>query len=272
MRTQHSLLIFFLNLTCSLASAEVLEPTQKAVRVEYSRGNATELYAGENKVSVKNATGFEKRDITNTSILGSFGLGYRSQIDLGLAYSDVDVGTQGQGGISEVSARYLYQVYSSSAFNFDIGAGFRAPGDNRTGDSFLALSDGLTKYDFFLGASYNISLVKLGLNSRYTDRSHAVAGSQALNEFALIVIPTNSIQIGGFYQIFSTSKGRNISDADFGGKFSEVKEEYHALGLSLAYRIDQTFIVDARYGKKLSNNIRNTDANSTLGLGLTAVF
>lgn len=272
MRSQYSLLIFSLNLICSFANADVLEPTQKAIRIEYSKGNATELYAGENKVSVKNATGFDKRDITNTSILGSFGLGYKSQIDLGLTYSDVDVGTQGKGGISEVSARYLYQALSSSTFNLDIGAGFRAPGDNRTGDSFLALSDGLTKYDFFLGASYNISFVKLGINSRYTDRSHAVAGSQTLNEFALIVIPTDSIQIGGFYQIFNTSKGRNISDADFGGKFSEVKEEYHALGLSLAYRVNQMFIVDARYGKKLSSNIRNTDANSTLGVGLTAVF
>ncbi len=272
MNRHQSSLILLLMISTSFAGAEVLGPTQRAVRVEYSQGKSTELYAGVNKVSIKNAAGFEKRDISNTAILGSFGLGYDSQIDLGLTYSNVDVGTEQRGGIAEVSAKYLYELHSSDIFNVDLGAGFRAPGDNRTGDSLLALSDGLTKYDFFFSASYRISLITLGLNTRFTDRSDAESGSQTLHDFNIIVLPASSVQVGAFYQIFSTAKGRNISDSDFGGRFSEVKEEYHATGLFAAYQLNQVFILDARYGAKLTSNIRNTDANSTLGVGLTAVF
>ncbi len=253
------------------AIAGVLPATQKSLRFEYSMGSAKDLYAGSNKVSIKDATGNSKREISNVGFLGSFGLGDRAQVDLGLTYSSVDVGNDvKQGGVSEILARLIFDIVDSSVFEFDLGLGFRAAGDNRGGDSFLALSDGLTKYDFYLGLGWNPGPIQVALNTRYTDRSHPVSKSQLSNELSLIATPLDQLQIALGYQMFSTNGGFDIGGAGFTGNFSQVKEEYTALNLSAGYQVATSLIVDGRYGQKLSG--KNTDGNTTVGVGVTTLF
>ena len=253
------------------AQAQVLAPTQKSLRVEYAMGKASDLYAGTQKVSDLAATGaYSKRDITNISLLGSHGIGQSSQIDLGIAYGNVDAGSNSRGGIAEVMARYIYEVYGANNFNVDLGVGFRAPGDNRNGNDFFALSDGLTKFDYSVNLGYNLNMFHFGLYSRYTDRNSRDAKPQWLEDFIVSVNPIDRLQIALDYQIFRTSGGLDIGGTGFTGQFSQVKEEYDAIGLAAAYQICQSMIVDARYGKKLDG--RNTDDNSTVALGLTTTF
>ncbi len=255
-----------------VAQADIMSAGQKSFHAEYSQGTSTEVYTGDGtKVAYKDVGplgGISKRDITNLALTHSFGLGSSSQIDLGLIYSQVDIGVDKRGGIEEVSAKYLYQAFANEAFDVNIGLGFRAPADNRGGADFNSLSDGLTKFDYSLDLGWNLNPFKVGLNTRYTDRNSSEAKSQTLVELYGAYFPTSDILLSLSYITFNTSGGGDVLAAPF----QVLKEKYNAVSFVAGYSINDAFSVDAHYGQKLSSGIANTDANTTVGLGLTANY
>lgn len=259
-----SILIFPLS-----SYSSVLPDGHKALRVDYTIGNADDLYVGEKKTKIQDATGNPERNIKNIGFAASFGIGSSSQIDLGIVYSDVDLGNgSDRTGVSEVLLKYTYNVFSNEFFDFDVGVGSRSAGDNRSGDNFIALNDGQTKYDFYLGGAYRFQRFSFNVNSRLTSRPNSGSKSQQLYEFSIAYLPLDKLQIATFYQIFNTSEGGlDIGATNFGGKFSQVAEEYTSIGGIVGYQIASQHIVDARYGVKIDG--RNTDANKTLTLGYT---
>lgn len=256
------------------AQASVMGVGQKSFRAEYSEGKSSEVFTGDGtKVDYKAIGalgGIDKRDSKNLTLGQSFGIGSNSQIDLGLIYSDVDATKATRGGIAEVSARYVYNAYSNENFDVNLGFGFRAAGDNKGGSNFQSLSDGLTKYDYSLDLGYSLGSFKLGLNSRYTDRNSDVSKPVTVFEAYGAYFPTSDVFVSLSYITLNTSGGTDVLAAGF--DFSTLKEKYDAVALAAGYNIDQTYAVDARYAQKLSSNAKNTDANTTFGLGLTVNY
>ena len=260
--------------TAQLAQADIMGVGQKVTRVEVSQGQSTSVYDGNgNKVDYSalfGPNGYSKRNISSLYLGESFGIGSNSQIDLNLIYSTLDLGTTTVGGVSEVGARYLYQAFTNEMFNVNVGFGFRAPAENRA-DSFTSLSDNLTKFDYNLDLGYNvIPSFKLGLNTRFTDRNSQIAKSQTLFELYGAYFPTSSVLVSLSYLAANTSGGPDVLSP--GAPFGYINESYNAVSATVGYKVCDMVSVDARYGQKLTSNIKNTDANTTTALGLTISY
>lgn len=255
--------------------ADVMAPGQIASRIEYSEGKSKTVFDGNgNEVDYKAIGalgGIDKRDTKNVALSHSIGIGHKAQIDLGLNYSHADATVASQGGIAEVSARYLYGAYSNDSFDINIGFGVRAPGDNKGGSAFTSLSDGLTKYDYNLDLGYIVSpLLKAGLNIRFTDRNSSISKSQTLMELYGTYFPNSNFYLNASYLMFNTSGGTDVLAAGF--DFSTLKEKYNAFNLTVGYKINNQYGIDAHYGQKLTSNAANTDGNTTIGLGLNCSY
>ncbi len=253
------------------AQASVMGVGQKSFRAEYADSKSSEIYTGDGtKVEYKAIGplgGIDKRDSKNLTLGQSFGIGSNSQIDLGLVYSDVDATKATRGGIAEVSARYVYNAYANDNFDVNVGFGFRAAGDNKGGSNFQSLSDGLTKYDYSLDLGYTLGLFKVGLNSRYTDRNSDVSKPVTTFELYGAYFPVSDVFVSLSYLTLNTAGGTDVLAAGF--DFSTLQEKYNAVALAAGYNINETYAVDARFAQKLASNARNTDALTTVSLGLT---
>ncbi len=260
---------------CSMTSFAHDGAGMRSVHLGVDQGTATQIYAGSDKVNIPAALP-QKRTVTNYSLSSEYATSENSHFDLGVTYSNIendvaDVtagGAKSVGGIGELGARYMHSVFSASDFNVDLGFGVRTPGDNRGGGSFSSLSDGLTKYDYYLGLGYSMGMFGVGLTERYTDRSSPDSKPQNLVDLVVSVLPMPALQVALEYQVFTTTGGPDILGAGF--TFANIKEEYNALGVSVAYQCDQHYVMDARYGTKLTG--RNTDANTTAGVGVTYLY
>ena len=260
--------------TAQLAQADIMGIGQKMTRVEVSQGKSSSVYDGNgNKTDYTAIFGpgsISKRDITNLYLGQSFGIGSNSQIDLNLIYSTIDVGTTTVGGIAEVGARYLYQAYANDMFNVNLGFGFRAPGENRP-DSFTSLSDNLTKFDYNLDLGYNVvTSFKLGLNARHTDRNSQIAKQQTLVELYGAYFPISDLLLSVSYLAANTNGGPDVLTP--GAPFGYINESYNAVSATVGYKISDMLSADIRFAQKLSSSIKNTDANTTTALGLTASY
>lgn len=252
------------------AMATVMESGHKLLRVEHNQGSGDDLYVGSDKKSIATATAgeFDQFNIASTSFLTMFGTGDSGEVDLGLTYSQVDVGTNTFEGLSELMTRYRHEVFANDIFDIDLGIGFRTPGNNRGGDRFDALNDGQFKYDYHFNGLAKINRFQLGLSARLTDRSDADSKSQSLIELSAATHITEKLYARTFYQMFRTRDGLDISDANFGGRFSQVKEDWNAVGLTVGYQLINNLGADLTYAKKLSNGARNTNSSQSIILGL----
>ena len=253
------------------AHADVIPLGQRSSRIGYSEGKSSTVFTGDGTELDYKVIGLDKRDSRNGSLSESFGIGHKSQIDLGLIYTHVDAGVAGTvGGVAEVSGRLLYNAYANENFDVNVGFGVRAAGDNQGGAAFTSLNDGLTKYDYNLDLGYMFPMFKLGLNSRFTDRNSSVSKSQTLFELYGTLFPSSDVYVNLSYLAFNTSGGTDVLATGFA--FNTVKEKYNAINVAVGYSYNPMMGIDVHYGKKLASNAANTDGNTTYGLGLTCNY
>lgn len=262
----------FLSFTASAA-----EHGLRSVRLELGQGTADQIYAGNgDKVDISTVLGAGvERNAQTTTIQAEYGLSDDSQMDYHVTYMNVDAGSgdptnggkENIGGIAELGARYMKDC-NMADFAISYGFGVRTQGDNRGGAAFSSLSDGFTKYDYYLGAGYDIGIVNLNLSARYTDRAHTEAKNQTLLDFTASFMVIDDLQLSATYQNFMTQGGKDLLDTGF--SFSTVKEEFTAMILAAGYKLNEQYIIDASYGSKTDG--KNTDVNKTVALGVTYLY
>lgn len=255
----------------SLPVMAVINEGEQQFRLAQTVSSGDELFVGDNERSVKAATsgGFKKMDISSTALGTSWGVAHGGQVDLGLIYSQVDLGTKEIGGISQLSAHYRKSLFAGKMFNVEGGLGIRTPGNNRNGDQFDSYNDGQIKYDYILDFGYSpLSWLTLSLSNRFTDRASEGSKSQRLHDLGASFQVLDTTYVRPFYQVFSTRSGRDISDSDFSDKFSEVKEKWNAAGLTVGHQLNSSLGFDVSYFKKLTSGAENTNSAAGFVFGL----
>ncbi len=247
------------------------------VRLEVAQGTADQIFAGNgDKVDISKVLGAGvERNAMTTMIQAEYGLSQDSQVDYHVTYMNVDAGSgdptnggkENIGGIAELGARYMKDC-TMADFAISYGFGVRTQGDNRGGAAFSSLSDGFTKYDYYLGAGYDIGMVNLNLSGRYTDRASSEAKPQTLLGLTASVMAMDDLQISASYQNFKTQGGKDLLDTGF--SFATVKEEFTAMVLAAGYKLNEQYVIDASYGSKTDG--KNSDVNKTMALGVTYLY
>ncbi len=175
-----------------------------------------------------------------------------------------------RSGIAEVGFYYLKRLAIRMPLNLDVGAGFRAPGDYDEPSSFVALSDGVPKYDLMANLSYNLKAWNFALMNTYTLRGDR-AENQMKNDLR-VGWNHNKFGVYAMYTLFNTEGGADILDAEFTAAgnttgFQIVDEDYNAISLGAMYNINRKYAVDVFVSKKEDG--KNTDTNEAVGVGFT---
>lgn len=269
-----TLLVVFAMISTSVSYAS-------SVRLSTEFVTADGLWIGDEEVDFEDANGDTgTRTITQYELSSNYSLGENDNLMFSLSYNEAsmndigfaDVGAdQARRGIGTVGAAYTKMVYSG-AVDITAGAGFRAPGDNRSGDTFIALSDGLMKYDGHLNFGKNFGRVNVFLNNRYTLRPEA--SNQLLNTFGVSgsAIPSK-LYLGASFSMFDTLGGGDIAGVGFTNTgapgFSRVQEKFTSTYLSATY-LHNHMAYDISLSQKLSGE--NTDMSKSFGFGVTKYY
>lgn len=268
---------YLLNLTvvcvilASAGALATLPEGRQVFRVSHTSSAGDDLYVGDDKKTVKEATngGFSKFDIAATSVASYWGLSSVSQIEVGLIYTQLDLGSKEVGGISQLNTHYRHELVNWSGLTVEGGLGVRTPGNRRSGDRFDSYNDGQIKFDYNVDFSYAATTwLTLSLANRFTERSSAGSKSQRLHELGASFQVQEHTYVRPFYQIFSTRAGRDISDTDFSNRFSEVKEKWNAAGVTVGHDLNQSLGFDVSYFQKLSTGAENTNTNVGFTVGV----
>ena len=220
-----------------------------------------------------------KRVIKQIRIANSYDVSYRSRVFSAISYASAtmeDIGfadvtaNTSRTGISEVEFKYFYSLFQKRGIGMELGSVARASGDNKGGDTFVALNDGQTKYDLHIDLSWGLSRhISIFFENRHTYRAGDLLKDQWMSLLSLGIRPMRKLYFTASYGFLQTFGGPDIGGAGFGNAdgspgFSRVKENYRNLMLSAEYLLKK-YSFNISYAKKLDG--RNTDQSKLISLG-----
>lgn len=264
----------FAILTTSAVSAS-------SIRISTDHSSADGIWIGDDDTDFKNTSGDEGTlTIAKYEIDGTYSLSTIESLIFSVSYdvitmNDIDFASvsadESRRGIGSIGAAYMNHFYSG-VVDITAGAGIRAAGDNKSGDNFLGLSDGLTKYDGHLNFSKKFGRISVSFTNMYTFRPEA--SNQLLNTLGVSgSVIAKKFYLGGSLSMFDTFGGPDIAGPGFdntnGNGFSRVKEKYTSAYLSATY-IRHDMAYDIGISQKLSGE--NTDIGRSIGFGVTKFY
>jgi hypothetical protein len=264
----------------SLAFGDVSPKGLTSTNVQGTYSEADGVWKGKTFTSYNKGRVRKLEGIVSQSV----GISQETQMDWHIAYAQAKIvksDTLGlkkgssRSGVQEAGFHLTRKLYMGHNLGVNGIAGFRAAGNDASGNEILSLNDNATKYDAGLALSYSIEdSVRLGLKYQHSRRPSKYQS------------PTNLLEISASYSAewgtlsafggwFSTVKGLDLGSPAFAGRlkkigeppFSEVKESYKSAGLSYQLPITDALGISVFYSKKLSG--ANTDRSQGVGLGLT---
>jgi hypothetical protein len=295
------------------AHGELLAPGKLSVHQGFGARSASSLWAGATSRDIGStqspsvqSTGTQAATPTGPSsgnvlslvstTSASIGLPRGFQIDASLEYmySSLAGGSEGgrvdgdfERGLSEIGVRLNKSVYDSTSkkdlglgFSFLAYSGVRTPGNAPpSGDKFLALNDGTTKFDF--GAQASLTYGKVGLSTDFTliVRANRDLANQFNWKTKLPLTFLKGVTFGPALQYFNTLEGIDIDSAEFaalakkqGGAppYSSVKQEYLAVEWLVAVPVGKQVTLDGFVSRRVTG--RNTDVGTGVGLGVGLGF
>lgn len=185
-----------------------------------------------------------------------------------------------ESGVAEIGfhlTKALVTPDEAAGDRFSLTAlvGVRTPGNApATGNDFLALNDGSTKYDVGLTAGLRFGDVAIQSENVFTARADTYLFPQLRSTLSVPLSFLRGLHFGPFATYFTTFGGMDIGDAAFeriaqqtgAPPFAEVREEFISLGGFLAIPLSEALVIDASLQKKIYG--RNTDTSLGAGLGL----
>ncbi len=253
-----------------------------SARVGISYTTADGLWVGDKEVNFKdapNATGEGTRTTLQYNIGTNYNLAEDKSLAFNLTYSeakmnDTAVADAAEGasrrGISEIRIAYM-QNMTKRFIKIDLGIGARLPGDNKSPDTFIALNDGFSKYDFHANFSKRLGKIDLSLNNRYTIRP--TGHNQSLVNLNVATYLTSKVYFGLGYAKFNTFDGTDILGPGFevtgSPGFSRVKEAYTQVSATGALILKDN-VIDLTFATKTQGE--NTDMSNTFAIGFSKYY
>lgn len=215
-------------------------------------------------------------------------MGFKNlQVDTRITYADFSMHSGKMGdakagdknsGLQEVAFKLSQSIFDSEFYALDGFFGVRAPGSNKTADTFLALNNGNTNYEFGLVNEFKMDSSIFSITLKYNYRPDPVQGDQFYLDFGYR-LQFKRTSFGLLFSQLKTNGGVDIGSIQFdnlmtvrGGKppFSSVKEEYQAVGLTGDFWLTRSTSLDWILSKKIVG--RNTDVGSSFGLGINWIL
>lgn len=263
-----------------LLSSVISTTYASSVRIGVQFVKADGLWIADEDTDFENDDGdFGSRTITQYELSSAYNLSDDENLFFSLAYSEAimnDIGfadvsaDDGRRGISNLGVAYLNKFYKGM-IDVSVGVGVRTPGDNRSGNTFIAISDGFTKYDAYLNFNKNFGKLRIFLDNRYTVRPEAI--NQMLNSFGITSPVISKLFIGARFDTFDTFGGSDIGGSGFSVNnvpgFARVKESYQSVAINAAYLFN-SLVYDIYVSQKISGE--NTDMSEAVGFGVTNYF
>ena len=215
-------------------------------------------------------------------------MGFKNlQIDTRITYADFSMlsGKMGDAkagdtnsGLQEVGFKMSQSMFDSDSYALDAFFGVRAPGSNKSADTFLALNNGNTNYEFGFVNEFKMDNSVFSNTLKYNSRPDPVQGDQFYFDLGYRM-QLKRASFGLLISQLKTNGGVDIGSPEFdklmtakGGKppFSSVKEEYQAIGLTGDFWLTRSTSLDWILSKKIGG--RNTDVGSSFGLGINWIL
>lgn len=215
-------------------------------------------------------------------------MGFKNlQVDTRITYADFSMlsGKMGDAkagdtnsGLQDVAFKLSQSIFESEFYDLDGFFGVRAPGSNKSADTFLALNNGNTNYEFGLVNEFKMDNSIFSNTLKYNYRPDPVQGDQIYLDLGYR-LQFKRTSFGLLLSQLKTNGGVDIGSDQFdnlmtarGGKppFSSVKEEYQAVGLTGDFWLTRSTSLDWVLSKKISG--RNTDVGSSFGLGINWIL
>ena len=267
----------------SPATASLLPEGLTLLRIDTSITSAKALWMG------TQLTDYEKNGETQLISTGiSYSLGFKNlQIDTRIAYADYKMlsGQMGDAkngdtnsGLQEVGFKFTQEIYETDSYSIDAFYGVRSPGSNKTPDTFLALNNGNSNYEFGINNGIKLENSLLINMIKYTYRPDKIQGNQFYFDFGYRYQMKKS-SIGLLFGQLITYGGVDIGSTGFNnlmnernGKppFSSVKEEYQFINITGDYWLTRASAMDFTFSKKISG--RNTDSSTNIGFGINWIL
>ena len=262
-----------------------------SVTASYTNSTFDEFYVGTDKVDVPVHEEISQDII---SLYAKYGITDRLSVVLSVPYisADNDSGladpVNGENSISGVQDISVALKYTTASFdlkgnNLDFITGLTAniPTNDYEPNGILSLGSGALAIDVTTGLHYK---AKSGFFSTvlasYSFRGDAdnnllpEGGDFGVpNAFLLnskVGYASDFIYVEAWASLQNSEEGRDISDADFGGRFPETNVDYTKVGITLYKNIIPQIGLSLGYGKVIDG--RNVGQSTTYSAGLTYCF
>ena len=215
-------------------------------------------------------------------------MGFKNlQVDTRITYAEFSMlsgkmadakGGDVNAGLQEVAFKLSQTLFESDFYGLDGFFAVRAPGSNKSPDTFLALNNGNTNYEFGFINEFKMDSSVFSNTIKYNDRPDPIQGDQFYFDLGYRLQFKKS-SFGFLFSQLKTNGGVDIGSAQFeslmtakGGKppFSSVKEEYQAIGITGDFWLTRSTALDWILSKKISG--RNTDIGSSFGFGINWIL